>query len=161
MSVDSAGYRQIMGRFATGITVVTTAVDGRLHGMTANALTSVCLEPMLLLVCVAQSANAHAEFVAGGRFAVNILSDQQEELSRIFAASHEPEQGRLAGADYHLGPQGMPILDGCIAYVECRVTDSFVGGDHTIFLGEVLDGEIVSEAPPLLFYRGGYGQLKD
>ena len=160
MSIDAQSYRRIIGQFATGVTVVTTAVDGRLHGMTANALTSVSLNPLLLLVCVDKGTHAHDELTTAGRFGVNILAEEQEEVSNLFAATTEPEQGRLQGVSYHLGPNGAPIIDGCLAYVECAVTDRCPGGDHTIFIGEVLGAETLREAPPLLFFQGRYRRLK-
>ena len=159
MSIDATRYRQIVGEFATGVTVVTTAVDGRLHGMTANALTSVSLDPLLLLLCVDKQAHAHRQLAEGSRFAVNILTAEQEEVSRIFAVSAEPEQGRLQGVPFHLGANGQPVLEGCLAYLECAVADRCVGGDHTIFIGAVLDGDVLREAPPLLFYRGAYRRI--
>ena len=159
MTMDAAHYRQIIGHFASGVTVVTTAFNGRLHGMTANALTSVSLDPLLLLVCVDKAAHAHREFEEAGRFAVNMLTEDQEELSRLFAESNEPEEGRLGGAAYHFGPNGTPVLDDCLAYLECEVADRCAGGDHTIFIGAALHGEVLSEAPPLLFYRGGYRRV--
>ena len=160
MGIDAAGYRGIMGHFATGVTVVTTAVDGWLHGMTANALTSVSLEPLLLLVCVGKQAQAHAQLSTGGRFVVNILTAEQEEVSRTFAVSSGPERHNLRGVPYRLRSNGLPVLEGCLAYLECAVADRWAGGDHTIFIGEVLEGEVLLEAAPLLFYRGGYRGLE-
>jgi flavin reductase (DIM6/NTAB) family NADH-FMN oxidoreductase RutF len=160
MTFDAARYRQVFGHFATGVTVVTTAVDGWLHGMTANAIASLSLDPLLLLVCVDKTAHAHGQLEQAGRFGVNILADDQEEVSRLFAATSDPEQGRLQGAAYHLGPHGTPVVEGCLAYVECSVTDRYPGGDHTIFIGAVLDGEVLRETPPLLFYRGGYRRIE-
>ena len=160
MSIDAQSYRRIIGQFATGVTVVTTAVDGRLHGMTANALTSISLDPLLLLVCVDKGTHAYDELTNAGRFGVNILAEEQEEVSNLFAATTEPEQGRLQGVSYHLGPNGAPIIDGCLAYVECAVTDRCPGGDHTIFIGEVLGAETLREAPPLLFFQGRYRRLE-
>jgi flavin reductase (DIM6/NTAB) family NADH-FMN oxidoreductase RutF len=157
--MDAARFRQIFGHFATGVSVVTTAVDGWLHGMTANAVASVSLDPLLLLVCVDKTAHAHEQLAKAGRFGVNILADEQEDISRIFATTAEPEQGQLRGALYHFGQQGTPVLDNCLAYLECEVTEQVDAGDHTIFLGRVLDGEVEREAPPLLFYRGGYRRL--
>lgn len=159
MSIDAERYRQIIGHFATGVTVVTTAVDGWLHGMTANALTSVSLDPLLLLVCVDKTAHAHEQFGKASHFAVNILTEEQEEVSLVFATSAEPERGKLHGVPYHFGPNGAPILDGSLAYLECEIADRCEGGDHTIFIGEVLSGDLLREAPPLLFYRGGYRRL--
>ena len=160
MSIDADSYRRIIGQFATGVTVVTSAVDGRLHGMTANALTSVSLDPLLLLLCVDKTAHAHDQIVRGGRFVVNILTSEQEEVSRIFAAHTEPEEGRLQGASYQLRPSGVPVLEGCLAYVECAVVEQLASGDHTIFIAEVLEGKTLSEAPPLLFYQGRYRRLE-
>ena len=93
--IDAKEYRNIIGRFATGVTVVTTAVDGWLHGMTANALTSVSLDPLLLLVCVDKEAHTHDHLTHAGSFTVNILSEDQEDVSRVFASSSKPEEGRL------------------------------------------------------------------
>ncbi len=138
---------------------MTTAVDGRLHGTTVNSLTSVSLEPLLLLVCFDKSTNAHTEFETAPRFGVNILTEDQEGLAHIFAVSSKPERGRLQGVPYRLGPCGTPVLEGCLAYLECEVADRYPGGDHTIFIGRVLGGETVREARPLLFFRGGYRQI--
>lgn len=159
MAIDTATYRQIVGCFATGVTVVTTALDGRLHGITANALTSVSLEPLLLLICVDKAAHAHAEVEQAGRFAVNILSAEQEDLSRLFATTGEPEEGRLRGAGFSLSAGGLPVLDGSLAYLECRVTDRCAGGDHTIFIAAVEAGAALRDAPPLVYYRAAYRRL--
>lgn len=159
MTIDAAGYRQIIGHFATGVTVITTSVNGWLHGMTANAVTSVSLNPLLLLICVDKSARAHQEIDAAGRFGVNILSADQEHVSRTFAEKRRPEEGSLAGLDYHLGAHGTPVIDGSLAYMECEITDRCEGGDHTIFIGKVLEGAVTGDAHPLLFFRGGYRQL--
>jgi flavin reductase (DIM6/NTAB) family NADH-FMN oxidoreductase RutF len=159
MPIDAARFRQIIGHFATGVTVITTAHDGWLHGMTANAITSVSLDPLLLLICVDHTAHAHEQVIKSGKFAVNILTEEQEELSRLFAATAEPEQGSLRGAAYHFGMHGAPLLDQSLAYLECEVVDRCEGGDHTIFIAAVLDGDLLHEASPLIFYRGGYRRL--
>jgi flavin reductase (DIM6/NTAB) family NADH-FMN oxidoreductase RutF len=130
-----------------------------LHGMTANAITSVSLNPLLLLVCVDKAAHAHAEIEQCGCFGVNILTSEQEHISRMFAEKREPEQDSLAGLPYHLGVNGTPVLDGALAHVECVVDGSFEGGDHTIFLGRVVEGGVDGNGPPLIFFRGGYGRL--
>jgi flavin reductase (DIM6/NTAB) family NADH-FMN oxidoreductase RutF len=159
MTIDAARYRQIIGHFATGVTVITSAHDGWLHGMTANAVTSVSLDPLLLLVCIDHTAHAHEQLVASGRFGVNILTEDQEDVSRLFASHEPPEQGSLRGVAYHLSQHGAPIIEGCLAYFECEVSERFQGGDHTIFLGAVHAGEVLKEALPLVFFRGGYRRL--
>jgi flavin reductase (DIM6/NTAB) family NADH-FMN oxidoreductase RutF len=160
MAIDAAHYRQIAGHFATGVTVITTAHDGWLHGMTANAVTSVSLNPLLLLVCVDKTANMHEQIEKAGRFGVNILSDEQEDISRTFAATTEPERGALQGAAFRMGDHGSPILDGVLAYMECAIVDRCEGGDHTIYIGSVVAGDLVEEGAPLLFFRGGYRRLE-
>jgi flavin reductase (DIM6/NTAB) family NADH-FMN oxidoreductase RutF len=158
--MDAAGFRKIMGHFATGITVVTTSVEeGKLHGMTANAVTSVSLDPLLLLVCVTRTSHAYDELLRASHFGINVLAEDQERLSRLFAERRPPEQGQLRGARYHLGPSGSPLLEGCLAYLECEIRERFHGGDHDIFLGEALHGDVSRDAPPLLYYRGGYRSL--
>jgi len=159
MSIDAARFRQIIGHFATGVTVITTAHEGWLHGMTANAITSVSLDPLLLLICVDHAAHAHEQLTKAGGFAVNILGEEQEDLSRLFANTAEPEQNSLRGAAYHFAMHGAPVLDESLAYLECEVIDRCEGGDHTIFIGAVLEGDLVQEAAPLIFYRGGYRRL--
>jgi flavin reductase (DIM6/NTAB) family NADH-FMN oxidoreductase RutF len=159
MTIDTARYRQIIGHFATGVTVITSAHDGMLHGMTANAVTSVSLDPLLLLVCVDHAAHAHQQLDESGRFGVNILAENQEDISRLFASHDPPERDSLRGVAYHLGQHGSPIIDGVLAYFECEVAERFPGGDHTIFLGAVKAGEVLQETLPLVFFRGGYRHL--
>lgn len=161
MTIDATSYRSIIGQFATGVTVVTTAVDGMLHGITANALTSVSLDPLLLLVCVDKEAHGHQQITKGGRFGLNILSDEQEDISNLFATKAPPEQGQLrGGVPYRLGPHGTPLLEDCLAYVECDIAESHEGGDHTIFIGQVLSAETLRDVPPLLFFQGRYRRLQ-
>ena len=159
MALDKNDFRRTMGFFATGVTVVTTALGEELHGMTANAVCSVSLEPPLLLVCIDRRSHTHSILAQSRVFAVNILGEEQEELSRLFADSASPRAHSLWDVRYRLGTTGAPILEDCLAYAECRVAATYPGGDHTIFLGYVKDLGIVREARPLLFYRGAYEGL--
>jgi flavin reductase (DIM6/NTAB) family NADH-FMN oxidoreductase RutF len=160
MSIEPRTYRDIWGNFATGVTVITTEVDGWLHGMTANGVTSVSLDPLLMLVCVDKGARCHAQLSAAGKFGVSFLTQEQEDVSNLFAKGVDPEQGALRGAAFHFGANGTAILDDCLAHLECRLVETLAGGDHDIFVGEAIGGEISRpEAPPLLFFRGGYRQL--
>ncbi len=154
--MDRDSFRQIMGLFATGVTVVTTSLRGKLHGITVNSLTSVSLDPLRLLVCIDTDSRAHDEIEGAGRFGVNFLRVDQEALSRLFAVSRSPEQDRLRGVPFRIGPHGSPLLDDCLAHLECAVAERFAGGDHTIFLGTVLGGQSGPAGRPLLFYRGLY-----
>ncbi len=146
----------MIGHFATGVTVVTAEREGRLHGMTANSVTSVSLEPLLLSVCIERSAAAHDHTAAAGRFAVNILGADQEAVARLFAVPGPPEPTGLRGVRFRTGPHGNPWIEGCLAYLDCEVERLLDGGDHSIFLGRVLHGEVARDGDPLLYYRGAY-----
>jgi flavin reductase (DIM6/NTAB) family NADH-FMN oxidoreductase RutF len=159
MGIDTAAYRRLMGHFATGVAVVTTEVDGNLHGMTANAVASVSLDPVLLLVCIDKRSQAYRQFVVARRFAVNILSEAQEAVSRLFAERAGPEKGRLRGVPFHFGAAGTPLIEGCLAHLECEVEERLPGGDHDIFIGRVLGGDVAGDGSPLLYDRGAYRRL--
>ena len=158
MSVDAASFRRIIGNFATGVTVVTTANEGLLHGMTANSFTSVSLDPLLLLVCVDKTAHGHAEMLRCESFGINVLAADQKEVSSLFARTGEPERGRLrGGVGFRLGTTGCPLIDGALAHVECVPHAQVDAGDHTIFVGRALDGAVDrTETEPLLYFRGAY-----
>jgi flavin reductase (DIM6/NTAB) family NADH-FMN oxidoreductase RutF len=159
MPIDPLEFRSIIGHFPTGVTVITTAAGEELQGMTANAVTSLSLDPMLVLVCVDKGTHTHRVLEDGGVFVVNILGEHQEEVSRLFARRAEPEIGSLRGQRFILGETGAPILEDCLAFLECKVAYVHDGGDHSIFLGEVIEGGIVGDVRPLVFYRGRYHGL--
>lgn len=152
--VDAPQFRHLLGHFATGVTIVTvTGDDGRPIGMTASSLASVSLHPPLLSVCVAHEAELHDPLAAADRWAVNILSDGQEALSRRFA---EPTENRFDGVGYATSPNGLVLLEGALAHIECESEAQHPAGDHTIFIGRVVGGSTYP-GRPLLYYRGGYG----
>jgi flavin reductase (DIM6/NTAB) family NADH-FMN oxidoreductase RutF len=158
MAIEKNELRRVMGHFATGVTVITTLrKSGELHGLTANAFTSVSLIPPLVLVCVDKKAESYACFEESKVFTVNILASDQEAISRRFAVSGGE---KFQGIAYRDGANGAPILEGTLGYIECRVTTAVDGGDHTIYLGEVEQAE-TREAKPLLFFRGGYREIGD
>jgi flavin reductase (DIM6/NTAB) family NADH-FMN oxidoreductase RutF len=146
-----------MGCFATGVTVVTTVHGDTARGMTANSVTSVSLDPLSVLVCVNREAVTHGVLSASGVFCVNVLSDQQEALSRGCARPDTPEAA-LTGVAYRAGVTGAPILEDALAYLDCRVAATMEFGTHTIFVGEAVDVAAV-DVEPLLFYRGKYARL--
>jgi 3-hydroxy-9,10-secoandrosta-1,3,5(10)-triene-9,17-dione monooxygenase reductase component len=155
--MDSTRFRQMLGRFATGVTVVTVqAPDGRPHGMTASSLASVSLEPPLVLVCVDHSARMHPLITGADQFVVNVLAADQEELSRRFA---DPHDDRFEGVRYHTTPSGFVYLDGALAHIETRKQALHEAGDHTIVLGRVVGGD-TREGQPLMYFRGGYAALQ-
>lgn len=159
VDVNAAEFRQAMGHFATGVTVVTSVgADGEPVGTTANAVTSLSLDPPLLLVCFDRSSVTLRAVREHGAFVVNVLAARQRHLSANFA-----RRGLSAVWDevgHHAGPTGSPRLDGTLAAIECTVHERLPGGDHEIIVGRVRDVETNGlNAAPLLFWRGGYGSL--
>ena len=154
--VDPAQFRQLLGRFATGVTVL-TARNPRGHpiGMTASSVASVSLRPPLLLVCVDQQHEMHAVMRGADRFVLNVLAADQEAISRRFAAEY-PD--RFDGIGYRDDKHGIPVLDDVLATIACEKHGEAPGGDHTVFFGLVTGGA-VSDRRPLLYYRGGYANL--
>lgn len=156
MSLDAKELRNVMGHFATGVTVVTTKdSNGQNFGITANAFTSVSLDPPLVLVCIDKNAQCYPCFEESGIFAVNILNQQQQEISRRFATKGID---KFEGLSWRSGSSGAPLIDGAVGYVECRIVERFEGGDHMIYLAEVICGTVTS-GEPLLFFRAKYHRL--
>ncbi|HUY28218.1 MAG TPA: flavin reductase family protein [Candidatus Binataceae bacterium] len=158
MPIEKNELRRVMGHFATGVTVITSMrTSGEMHGLTANAFSSVSLVPPLLLICVDKKAESYPCFDESKVFTVNVLASDQEGLSRKFAVSGG---NKFEGVSYRVGANGAPILDGTLAYLECKLAGSMDAGDHTVYLGEIEQAE-AREAKPLLFFRGGYRELGD
>jgi flavin reductase len=158
----SADFRNALGAFATGVTIVTTRGEEHPYGMTANAFSSVSLDPPLVLVCVKAFSEGADLIRENGIFAVNILAAEQEPLSRYFASKDRP-RGRDAFADiaHKTAASGSPVLDGSVGYLDCKLHTSHDAGDHVICIGEVLALDFSHETAPLLFHGGGYRYLKE
>jgi flavin reductase (DIM6/NTAB) family NADH-FMN oxidoreductase RutF len=155
--VDPLEFRRVMGHFPTGVSVITTAHEGALHGMTANSFTSVSLDPMLVLACLACGARTALAIHSAGHFAVNILGEDQQEISQRFA---RPGQDHFEGLEVIRGHRDLPLLPGCLAYLVCSVDDVVQAGDHDIVLGRVEDCQANSNGGnPLVFFKGGYSTL--
>ncbi|MDP9349400.1 MAG: flavin reductase family protein [Gemmatimonadota bacterium] len=156
--IDAIEFRRVMGHFATGVAIVTTRDPaGRPCGLTANAVCSVSIDPTLVLVCVDHRSDSHDCIGSSGVFAVNVLAQEGgETLARRFSAREV--QDKFRGVAYAEETTGAPVLPGALAWLDCRVVEAHRGGDHTIFLGEVMAAD-AREGSPLLYYRGGYGRF--
>jgi 3-hydroxy-9,10-secoandrosta-1,3,5(10)-triene-9,17-dione monooxygenase reductase component len=158
MAIDPRELRNTMGLFATGVTVITTKDSTeKPFGLTANAFSSLSLDPPLLLVCVDKKVDCYACFDESKVFVVNFLAREQEELSTRFATKGIE---KFEGVSYTLGSLGVPLLDGALAHLECKVAASYEGGDHTIYTGEV-QTIATADVKPLLFYQGKYRSLAE
>ena len=157
MSATQAEFRNAMGCFATGVTILTLEDEGEVHGMTANAFTSVSLDPLLVLVCVDQRAKTHAHLRGKKRFGVNVLAANQRAISEYYAEETRTydRAEKESGARFDRTRHGTPVLHGALAYLECRLHTVQDAGDHSIFIAEVED-VVVREGEPLLFFRGEY-----
>jgi flavin reductase (DIM6/NTAB) family NADH-FMN oxidoreductase RutF len=153
----SKEFRSAVGSFATGVTVVTTRGEEHAYGMTANAFSSVSLDPPLVLVCVISPSEGSDHIKRNNCFAVNVLHAEQEPISRYFASRDRP-RGRDAFREvpHRIAASGSPILDGAIGYLDCRLHTTHEAGDHDIFIGEVLELGFVPDGEPLVFHGGRY-----
>ena len=158
MPINKDEFRAALGRFASGVTVVTTRdASGRLHGITVSAFCSVSLEPPLVLVCIEKSAGSHHAFQAGKAFVVNLLAAGQQHISDRFASR---VSDKFAGVVYRSGIEDLPVLDDALANLECVLKYSYDAGDHTIFVGEIENARI-SDGEPLIYFHGSYRKIKD
>lgn len=156
--VDEKTFRQAMGYFATGVTVITAAYEGEPVGITANAVTSVSLNPTLLLVCVNTRLFTHEAVGKTGRFAVNVLGADQERLARHFASSM-PD--KFSGVPFRWAC-GVPVLGDAIAHFACNVHERYPGGDtHSVFIGRVVECGHVPDRQPLLYFGSKFGRIDD
>ena len=156
-TIDGARYRQVLGHFATGVTVVTTATDGVPAGLAVNSFTSVSMEPPLVAFCVARTSSTWPRIRTAGVFCVNILAEAQEDLCRVFATS---SADKFRGVGWRPAESGAPELAGALAWIDCSVEAEHPAGDHLIVVGQVRELGVAHEGRPLVFYRGGYGRFE-
>jgi flavin reductase (DIM6/NTAB) family NADH-FMN oxidoreductase RutF len=159
MKFDRRAFRNALGCFATGVTVVTTVTDtGDPVGLTANSFSSVSLDPPLVLFCLDRASHNLAAFQASGRFAVNVLSDDQRDLSVRFSTTIGD---RWDGVAWEVWATGAPVLSGCLAALDCETEAVHEGGDHVIIVGRVKRFASVVDGKPLLYFRGNYATVEE
>jgi len=153
----AAEFRLACAQLATGVTVVTAErAPGLVHGMTANSVTSVSLDPLLVLVCVAEQAKLLPLIKSKKRFGVSVLKESQQAISRYFAQTEENAEVEVGlGIRYRWTPSGIPLLEEALVHLACKVVASYIAGDHTVFIGEIESVEVF-DGEPLLYFRGNY-----
>jgi flavin reductase (DIM6/NTAB) family NADH-FMN oxidoreductase RutF len=157
MPIDDARFKLAMSQFASGVTVVTTEHEGVRYGMTVASFASLSLHPPLVLICIEKSVKSHDAIAAAEKFGVSILAKSQAEISGRFASRRDD---KFDGVAVRAGELGVPLIDGAICTLECRLHASLPGGDHTIFVGEVVDAQ-TTESAPLVYFRSGYRELTE
>jgi len=156
MPIDDGHFRLALSHFASGVTVVTTAHDGQLYGMTVASFASLSLHPPLVLVCIERSVKTHDAIAAAGRYGVSILRSSQADISSRFASRRDD---KFDGVELIEGALDVPLIAGALTAIECRLYDRLPGGDHTIFIGEVMNIH-TTEGDPLLYFRSGYREMR-
>lgn len=157
MAVDAASFRHALGHFASGVTVVTMAHNDELSGLTVSAFCSLSLNPPYILVCIDKSSTT-LELVRGAQsFGVNILGQDQVAVSNHFASKMAD---KLTSIPHHFGSLGSPLLDDALVNLDCKLANEVDGGDHIIFIGEVVEARIDESKSPLLYYTGKYGEFR-
>jgi flavin reductase (DIM6/NTAB) family NADH-FMN oxidoreductase RutF len=156
LTPDATAFRETLGHFVTGVTIITAIDGGEPVGMAANSFTSVSLDPPLILFCAAHSSSTWPRIRRARSFTVNILDEDQEALCRLFA---QKGVDRFSKVGWRPGAAGAPVLDDVHAYIDCDIWAEYEGGDHMIVVGRVLELGLNADAGPLLFYRGTYGRL--
>jgi flavin reductase (DIM6/NTAB) family NADH-FMN oxidoreductase RutF len=160
MPIDPMQFRNTLAQWASGVTVVTTTHDGLRYGMTASSFSSVSLEPPLILICVGKAAFTHDLLLETRTFGVNILSTAQLELGKRFAEKHGDYIDRFSDLDVVTGITGSPLIASALAWLECRTLKAVDAGDHTIFIGEVIDSKI-NGGEPLLYANRMWGTFQE
>ncbi len=160
--VERRRLRDLMARFATGVSVVAARHGPLLAGMTANAIASISIDPPLMMASVARKAETHSAIIGSHAFAISILAREQQTLAECFA--RPTTAGKLigfCGASWEEAETGSPVLEGALAFFDCRLTARHDGGDHTIFVGEIVAAGFREDADPLLWYASGYRGLSE
>ena len=153
---DSAKFRQVLGHFPTGVTVVTADADGDRVGMAVGSFTSLSLDPPLVLFCPAKTSSSWPKIEQAGAFCVNVLAEDQEHVCRVFA-SKEPD--KFATIGHRTEVTGAPVIDGVLAWIDCTIDQVVDAGDHYVVIGKVEALDSVDHGGPLVFFRGGYGRF--
>ena len=156
--VDSAAFRQVLGHFATGVTVITASTDAGPVGLAVNSFTSVSLDPPLVAFCAAHSSSTWPHIQNAGHFCVNIVAEDQEEVCRLFATK---DADRFTSITWRTATHsGAPIIDDVLAWIDCTIDAEHEAGDHVIVVGRVQELGVEREGKPLVFYKGGYGRYQ-
>jgi flavin reductase (DIM6/NTAB) family NADH-FMN oxidoreductase RutF len=155
MPIDDAGFKLAMSQFASGVTVVTTELEGERFGMTVASFASLSLHPPLAIVCIEKNVRSHDAIAAAGHFGISILASDQAAISNRFASRAED---KFEGVAVRKGVTGVPLIEGAVCTIECRLREALPGGDHSIFVGEVLEASS-TETAPLVYFRSSYREL--
>jgi len=154
--IESAKYRQVLGHFPTGVVIVTAMTAEGPAGMAIGSFSSLSLDPAQVLYCPAKNSGSWAKLRTSPHFCVNVLAEDQEDVSRLFSTKNEDKFSELG---WKRSANGSPLINGVLAHIDCTISSILDGGDHDIVIGDVTDLDVGHEGAPLIFFRGGYGRV--
>jgi flavin reductase (DIM6/NTAB) family NADH-FMN oxidoreductase RutF len=157
---ESTLLRKLLGKFATGVTIVTSKYEGKYYGLTVNSFTSLSISPPMILISVNRTSESYPSLIRGRKFAVSFLSENQESLSSKFATDYLGSEERFKGVKVKEGKTGSPIIEDSLGFVECEVVEDHPVSDHQIFIAKIINGSLLSDGEPLVFYGSKYRRLK-
>jgi 3-hydroxy-9,10-secoandrosta-1,3,5(10)-triene-9,17-dione monooxygenase reductase component len=155
-SFDSDRFREVVGHFPTGVAVVASTTGGRPYGMAVASFMSLSLDPPLVLFCAGKSSTSWPRIRRAGRFCVSVLSHEQRDTCKAFA---QQSGDKFQNIDWFASPNGSPIIDGCLAWIECDISAVYPGGDHDVVVGHVTTLDASYDGQPLVFFRSGFGSF--
>ena len=159
MAVSNDLFKELMRRFAAGVTLVTFNENGKLGGLTVSSFCSLSMSPPLVLICIDREVASHESLEKTATFGVNICNSEQGNMAWDFANPDVDKNELVRSLPHRITDSGTPLLDGCLASMECTTTEKYDGGDHTIFVGRIEDGNFDEKAEPLVYYSSGLGEF--
>ena len=160
MSITDDTFKELMKRFASGVTLITFENGGKYSGLTVSSFCSLSMNPPLILICIDKEIPSHESLKNGSHFGVNICTSEQGKLAWDFANSNVDKNELILSLNHNITEHKVPLLNDCLASMECTIKETYEGGDHTIFVGQIEDGNFDEESDPLVYYKSGLGDFK-
>jgi len=160
MSITDDTFKELMKRFASGVTLITFENEGKYSGLTVSSFCSLSMNPPLILICIDKKIPSHKTLKNGASFGVNICTSEQGKLAWDFANSNIDKNELILSQNYRITDNKVPLLNDCLASMECTIKEAYEGGDHTIFVGQIENGDFDEESDPLIYYKSGLGDFK-
>ena len=160
MAITNDTFKELMKRFASGVTLITFDDDGKYSGLTVSSFCSLSMNPPLILICIDKNIHSHNSLKIGASFGVNICTSEQGKLAWDFANSNVDKNELILSLNHKITNNKVPLSDDCLASMECTIKEAYEGGDHTIFVGQIESGDFNDKADPLVYYKSGLGNFK-
>ena len=160
MAITNDTFKELMKRFASGVTLITFDDGGKYSGLTVSSFCSLSMDPPLILICIDKNIHSHNSLKNGASFGVNICTSEQGKLAWDFANSNVDKNELILSLKHNVTDNNVPLLSDCLASMECTIKEAYAGGDHTIFVGQIESGDFDDKSDPLIYYKSGLGNFK-